>query len=139
MALTGYDHKYDDILHLSRPENPRRCRMSRKDRAAQFSPFAALTGFDETIEEAGRLTDRPIQLEESRQEELNRQLQDLYDAIHTHPRVTLTHFVYDERKAGGTYVRTTGNIKKIDPIQGYLRLTSGKGIFLEDIIAIETA
>ena len=129
-------HKYDDIIHLSRPVSGRRARMSDYDRAAQFSPFAALTGFDAAIEETGRLTDSRIELDEGGKQLLDEQMRAVLDAIDTKPKVTVTWFRYDERKAGGTYVTTTGHVKKIDTHTGYILLTSGETIPLGEVFSV---
>lgn len=128
-------HKYDDILHLSRPAT-HRARMSRQDRAAQFSPFAALTGFDAAIQETGRLTDTRIELDEGGKQLLDEQMNAVLEKLDTQPRVEVLWFCYDERKAGGTYVRTAGNVKKVDTYTGRLLLADGQSIPLGEIFAI---
>ncbi|MBQ2854223.1 MAG: hypothetical protein IJE81_01985 [Oscillospiraceae bacterium] len=129
-------HKYDDIIHLSRPDTGRRARMSNYDRAAQFSPFAALTGFEAAIEETGRLTDAPIELDEGGKQLLDEQMRAVLEAIDIQPEVTVTWFRYDERKAGGAYVHTTGYVKKIDGYTGRILFTDGQTIPLGEIISI---
>ena len=136
MPFGGYDHKYDDILYLPHPVSRRRSRMSNYDRAAQFSPFAALTGFDATIEEAGRLTDRRIELDEAEKELLNEKLQEILEHIDAQPQVTITHFVYDQRKAGGAYISTTGRVKKIDTYSRAILFTDGTAIPVSEIVGI---
>lgn len=128
-------HKYDDMIHLSRPES-RHARMSAHDRAAQFSPFAALTGFDAAIAETGRLTDSRIELDEGGKQLLDEQMRALLDVIHTRPNVTITWFCYDERKAGGTYVVTSGIVKKIDRYSGKILMDDGSVIPLGEVFAI---
>lgn len=129
-------HKYDDIIHLSRPNSGKRAKMSNYDRAAQFSPFAALTGFDAAIAETGRLTDDRIELDEGGKQLLDAQMQAVLETIGTQPRVTVLWFCYDERKAGGTYVSTTGHVKKVDTYTRKLLLTSGQAIPLGEIFRI---
>ncbi len=126
-------HKYDDIIHLSRPVSGRRAPMSNYDRAAQFSPFAALTGFEAAIEETGRLTEERLELDEGGKQLLDEQMQRILEAIHTQPRVTVLWFCYDERKAGGAYVCTTGYVKKVDTYNGLLLLTDGRTVPLGEI------
>lgn len=128
-------HKYDDMIHLSRPES-RHARMSAHDRAAQFSPFAALTGFDAAIAETGRLTDSRIELDEGGKQLLDEQMRALLDVIHTRPKVTITWFCYDERKAGGTYVVTSGIVKKIDHYSGKILMDDGAVIPLGEVFSI---
>lgn len=105
---------YEDIMHLSRPVSTRHLPMSMHDRAAQFSPFAALTGYDAAIEETARLTDRQAELAESGKEVLDKKIRAIQDAIDTIPEVTVTFFEPDLRKAGGAYRTVTGRVKKID-------------------------
>lgn len=129
-------HHYDDIIHLSRPVSGRRARMTNYDRAAQFSPFAALTGFDAAIAETGRLTDTRIELDEGGKQLLDEQMHAVLEVISTRPKVKILWFCYDQRKAGGTYVSTTGNVKKVDIYTQRLYLTSGQAIPLGEIFCI---
>lgn len=126
-------HKYDDIMHLSRPASEGRARMSGYDRAAQFSPFAALTGFDAAIEETGRLTDTRIEPEEYGLQLLDEQMRALLEVVHTRPKVRVEWFCRDERKDGGSYVTTTGHVKKVDDYCGQLIFTDGRCIPLGEI------
>ena len=107
------EHKYDDIRmlvhHRSRVHPP----MSLWDRAAQFSPFAALTGYDDAIHETGRLTDEKIDLSEEEKEALDRKQQILMEKLGDHLALTVTYFVPDARKCGGVYLTKIGNLKKI--------------------------
>ena len=129
-------HKSDDIIHLSRPRSGRRVRMSNYDRAAQFSPFAALTGFEAAIAETGRLTDSRIELDEGGKQLLDEQMHAVMEAIHTQPEVEIVWFRYDERKAGGSYVTTTGHVKKVDDYSSRLLFTDGCCIPLEEVISV---
>lgn len=108
------NNPYEDIMHLSRPVSSLHLPMSMHDRAAQFSPFAALTGYDAAIEETARLTDRQTELAESSKEVLDKKIRAIQDAIDTMPEVTVTFFEPDLRKAGGAYRTITGRVKKID-------------------------
>lgn len=129
-------HKYDDIIHLSRPRSERRAQMNNYDRAAQFSPFAALTGFDAAIEETGRLTDHRIELDEGGKQLLDEQMRAILDVIHTQPKVEIIWFRYDERKAGGSYVTTTGRMKKVDHYNQKILLTDGQTIPLGEVFSV---
>lgn len=129
-------HKYDDIISLSRPDSGRRAKMSNYDRAAQFSPFAALTGFDAAIEETGRLTSKRVELDEDEKQHLDAQMNIILELLADQPKVQVVWFCYDERKTGGTYVSTTGNVKKVDTYTGRLLLTSGQVIPLGEIFQI---
>lgn len=128
---------YDDIIHLPHPVSTRHARMSRLDRAAQFSPFAALTGFDATIAETGRLTDESIELDESRKEALNERLRRVLSEISRQPRVRITYFREDDRKTGGAYVRVSGRVKKVDAYDHTIILTDGQVIPLETMRDLE--
>lgn len=131
-------HKYDDIIHLSRPASPRRARMSMIDRGAQFSPFAALVGYDAAIAETARLTDFQIELTEGAKAELNKMLQSLAENVRRCPEVQVTWFVPDERKSGGAYVTAMGCVKKVDPYREVLVFTDGREIPFGRIYEIES-
>jgi len=130
-------HKYDDIIGRPHPVSDRRPGMPIADRAAQFSPFAALTGYDGVIAETGRLTDAPIELDECAKEMLNEKLLDLLEKLEQEPRVSVTYFCPDKRKAGGAYVSVTGDLRRIDPIEKLLLLTDGTVIPIERIYRLE--
>lgn len=129
--------KYDDIIHLPHHVSSTRAHMPMLDRAAQFMPFRALTGYEDAVQETARLTDEKIELTEDEKNLLDRELQKLADRIDDHPQVTLTWFRPDKRKAGGAYVTTTGQLKKIDDLEGALILVSGERIVIEDILDIQ--
>lgn len=129
--------KYDDIIHLPRHVSKKHARMSRLDRAAQFSPFAALTGFDATIAETGRLTDGSIQLEEDRKQMLNETLRQILEVIGTQPQVRITYFLHDDRKEGGAYVTVCGRVKKIDAFAHTVVLTDRTAISIDLITEIQ--
>ena len=129
--------RYEDIINLPRHVSAKRQPMSRQDRAAQFSPFAALTGFDATIAETGRLTDESIELDESRKEALNERLRRVLSEISQQPRVRITYFREDERKAGGAYVTVSGRVKKVDAYDHTIILTDGQVIPLETMRDLE--
>ncbi len=132
------NHKYDDIIGLPHHVSATRPRMSMIDRAAQFSPFQALTGYGAAIQETGRLTDRKIELSEDERILLDMKQQILLDNIRECPDVSITYFIPDERKAGGSYVTVTGNVKKIDDYQRLLILTDRAQIPLDEIVDIES-
>ena len=133
-----YDHQYDDIIDLPHHVSATRPQMSMINRAAQFSPFAALTGYDAVIKETGRLTDRRIELSEDTRTDLDRKQQLLSDRLAEHPEVSVTYFIPDERKAGGAYVTVTGNVKKLDDLQRIMVLTDGTMIPLDEILELES-
>ena len=129
--------KYDDIIHLPRPVFQRHARMTIQDRAAQFAPFAALTGYDDVIEEIGRLTDRRIDLDEGEIARLNEALNSIQERLADRPRVRLICFQADSRKAGGAYRTVIGRVKKLDEHEKNLLLEDGSIIPLEQIFDIE--
>ena len=130
-------HKYDDIIHSPRHVSGKRSPMSNYDRAAQFSPFAALTGYEAVIEETGRLTDTQIELDEGGKYLLNEKLQAIQEHLEEHPEVTLKVFCPDSRKSGGAYEFITGHVKKIDPVTRCLVLVEGTVVPIDRIYGIE--
>lgn len=128
---------YDDIINLPHPEPVNRQRMSMLARAAQFAPFAALTGYDAAIAETARYTDHQIELGEALNEELNRTFAQLQERITEHPQVEVTHFVPDARKQGGSYCTITSNAKRIDMDNQQLILTDGTLIPLTYITSLK--
>ena len=126
-------HKYDDIIHLPHPVSQRRAGMSMADRAAQFSPFSALTGYEEVIAETGRLTDTSTELTQSSLMELNEEFQILARYAASTPAVTIVYFEPDRYKSGGSYVTVTGRVKRVDEYEQTLNLTDGRQIPMEAI------
>ena len=131
--------KYDDIIHLPHHVSNTRAHMPMLDRAAQFMPFRALTGYEDAVHETARHTDEKIELTEDEKTVLDVKLQRLADDLANQPLVTLTWFQPDKRKAGGAYVTTTGQVKKIDDFEGALILLSGESIPVEDILDVQPA
>ena len=121
--------KYEDIINLPHHVSKTRPQMSMLERAAQFSPFAALNGYDDAVKETGRLTDERI--------ELGDEERDLQEIIADRPEITVTFFVPDEKKSGGSYTAITGNLKRVDLYERLLVLTDGKKIPLDDIADIK--
>ena len=130
--------KYDDIIHLHHPTSNKHPRMSISDRAAMFSPFAALSGHAGAIVETARLTDRRMELDEDTWAELDRRQAALLEHIAEQPEVTVTWFQPDERKDGGSYVTVTGRLKRIDPVERVMTLRDGTSIPLEDVVGLES-
>ena len=131
--MTGYE----DILRLSRPVSLRHARMSMVDRGAQFSPFAALVGYEAVLQESARLTEAETFLDEDGKELLNRKLCYLADHLERTGPVRFLCYQEDARKAGGSYVWLTGNVKKIDLYRRSVVLEDGQEFAIEDIRAIE--
>lgn len=132
----AFNDQYDDIIGLSHHVSPTRSRMSIIDRAAQFSPFAALTGHNEAVRETERLTDERIELDENKKTILNEKLQIIMEKQKEQPEITFTFFMPDSRKNGGKYVDITGVVKKIDEIERCVRLMDGTRIFIDDLFEI---
>ena len=130
--------QYGDIIHLPHHVSKTRPQMSMEDRAAQFSPFAALTGYDAAILETGRLTEDKLELGEDTQAILDRKQRYLAEIIDTKPEITVTYFVPDEKKSGGAYSTVTGFLKRIDEYERVLMLTDGRKIQLDAIFDIES-
>lgn len=130
---------YEDISHLPHPTSKKHPRMSMEERAAQFSPFAALTGFGGVIQETGRLTDARVELGESDRAELERALNFLDSQEEEHPLVQAMYFLPDARKEGGAYVTVTGRLKRIDQVEGVLLLQEGVRVPIRDIREVRVA
>ena len=131
------ENKYDDILYLPHPVSARHPQMPLADRAAQFSPFAALTGHEAAIRETARLTKERVELDESRKEILDERLQMIRENLSEKPEVTFTYFQPDERKGGGAYLTVTGRVKKMDGYERRILLEDGTVVPLEELIDIE--
>ena len=112
--MTEAEIKYASIINLPHHTSPTRPRMSNKDRAAQFAPFAALTGYEQSVFEAERLTTRKMELSEDMKAELNEKIQMLLDYLDDEPVVSITYFVPDKKKAGGAYVTASGVVREIN-------------------------
>ena len=133
---------YNDIINLSRPSSPNRDKMSIYDRASQFSPFAALKGYEDEIDEAARYTDTKIELDGSQISDLNDKLMFLKEQLQhkstaEQSTVKITYFKADGKKSGGEYLTITGKIKKIDEYNRAIILISGQLISFDDIYSIE--
>ena len=130
-------NQYEDIINLPHHISPTRPQMPMSDRAAQFAPFAALTGYDAAIIETGRLTDERIELDEEALTALDMKYQLLMDALDDAPEVTITYFQPDERKAGGKYIMATGALKKVDDFERRITMQDGTKIPMDDVISID--
>ena len=120
---------YDDIIHLPHHVSERHPQMSMYNRAAQFAPFAALTGHNAAITEAARLTEAEQELSESDAEVLNRKLAYL-QSLDEKPTISVTYFVPDDKKEGGSYHTATGIVKSVEPDKGVLQFENGTGILV---------
>ena len=129
--------KYDEIMGLPHHVSKTRPQMPMSDRAAQFAPFAALTGYDAAIKETRRLTDERIELDVEALSALDMKYQLLMEALDEAPEVTITYFRPDERKAGGKYVSAVGAVKKIDDFERRITMQDGAKIPMDDVLSIE--
>ena len=128
---------YDDIINLPRHVSTKRPHMAAIDRAAQFSPFAALTGYDAAIKETARLTDERVELDEYMKDALRDKLQIIADRIKEHPEIAITYFQPDGKKNGGTYVTSSSTAKKIDEYERVVIMADGTAIPIDEIINID--
>lgn len=131
------NRKYDEIMGLPHHVSKTRPQMRMSDRAAQFAPFAALTGYDAAIKETGRLTDERIELDVEALSALDMKYQLLMEALDEAPEVTITYFQPDERKAGGKYVSAVGTVKKIDDFERRITMRDGTRIPMDDVLSID--
>lgn len=127
---------YDDIINLSRPQYHDLLPMSIHDRAAQFSPFAALVGYDAAVEETARLTDSRREMEEDEINELNRQLSELNKRLSERPRIRVTYFIRDRKKEGGRYASKIGNARTIDQAENRIIFTDGESVPVKDMYSV---
>ena len=127
----------EEMLYMPHPVSRKHPQMSRYDRAAQFSPFAALTGHDAAVREAARVTEEKVELDESEKEQMNQILAELLEKYQGHPPVSLTCFCPDQHKSGGEYKMIKGKIKKIDHTRQKIYLENQESIGLEQIVKIE--
>lgn len=130
-------HPYSDIIDLPHHVSSTRPHMTMLERAAQFAPFAALTGYDAAIRETERLTTDRIALGEDAIAELNRKLKILADSIADAPEIAITYFQPDAKKSGGEYVTATGCVKRIDEYERIIIMVNGKKIPVDEIFAID--
>ncbi len=132
-----FDDKYDDILELPHHVSKTRPQMPMSDRAAQFAPFAALTGYEAAIRETGRRTEVKIDLGEDALAALNQRYLHLVEVLPQRPHISITYFCPDERKSGGAYITIIGIVAKADTAKRRLTLEDGTEIPLDDILSLE--
>lgn len=128
--------RYDDIINLERPTSEKHRPMGLAERAAQFSSFAALTGYDEEVNETGRITERRYELDADKLEDLNEKMQKLKDNISDRPEITVTYFVPDSKKQGGEYIDFTGSARSVDECGREVIFSCGTKIAMDDIYNI---
>lgn len=127
---------FSDIINLPHHQSRRHPQMSMKERAAQFAPFAALTGYGSAISEVARLTEEQVPLGDDDNDRLNRLVTHIADRISEHPSVTIVYFKPDSRKRGGSYETITGRLKRIDDYEQQLVMLDGTAIPFENIMDI---
>lgn len=130
------ERKYDDIINLSHHVSSRHPQMPMMNRAAQFSPFAALTGYDDAVRETARLTDEKIELDEYEKEELDRKIQWIGSHLDERIPVSITFFQPDDKKAGGAYEEIVDTVRKINIYEHEILLSGGTRIPMEDILLL---
>lgn len=128
---------YDEIMRHPHHVSQTRPQMPLSDRAAQFAPFAALSGYDSAIREAGRLTDERIALDEEALTALNMRYQLLMTALAEKPEIAITYFKPDGRKAGGNYLTVTGTVKRVDAFERLITMQNGTRIPMDDVFSID--
>ena len=128
--------KYESIINHPHYEPKNHPRMSREMRAAQFAPFAALTGYEDAVEETARLTTDRKEINEEQKEVLDNKLQIIKKKIMQKPKVTFTYFIQDSKKQGGKYITVTGTVRKIDEYNQKIILENKTQIPILDIIEI---
>lgn len=131
------DNKYESIINLPRPISKKRKPMAMIDRAAQFSPFAALTGYDDTVKETARLTDTELERDEDLMAMLNDKINILSEWEYKYPEIVVEYFVPDEKKSGGAYRKKCGTFKRIDMSDKTVVFASGEKIPIENVYDIE--
>jgi len=128
---------YDDIIDRARHVSTTRSHMAAIDRAAQFSPFAALSGYADAIKETARQTNTRIELDEDRKIALNDLLQRIAERINEHPEIVVTYFQPDVKKNGGAYVTANGAVKRVDGLKRVVILSNCEEIPFDEIIELD--
>ncbi len=129
-------NNYNDIINLPHHVSSKHPQMDKIDRAAQFAPFAALTGYGDAVEETARITDSKIELDEEMKTIINEKLNVIDSNINNKPLATFTYYVPDGKKSGGSYTTITGNVRQIDIVNNIIVLSSKKKINISDLIGI---
>lgn len=129
--------KYDDIIHMEHPISKKHPQMTLSDRAAQFSPFAALTGYEGAIRETARLTKEKIQLDETAKILLDEKIRTIHKEIGSDKEIEITYYVKDKNKIGGEYQTVRGNVRKVDIYHHSLIMQDDIRIEIEDILEIK--
>ena len=131
------NRRYDDIINHPHHQSATRPHMSNHDRAAQFSPFAALTGYDDAVKETARLTDTKAELDEYEKAAINERLNRIQDTFDVQPEVSITYFLPNKKKSGGAYITVTGCVKKVDEFEHVVVMRNGTKVHIDDIAEID--
>lgn len=133
-----YEHEYDDIINKQHHKSKKHPPMSLYARSAQFAPFAALTGYEEAVKETARETTERIEIDDEMKSILDGKIQMLIEQMKKQPEVSITYFLYDLKKEGGTYITVSGIIKKIDTYNQYIYLVDNTIIPINEVIDISS-
>ena len=128
---------YSDIINMPHHVSNNRPQMSMRDRAVQFAPFAALTGYDDAVRETARQTNQKIELLDEQVAILNEKILFLIEKIKDNLEITITYFLPDKKKEGGAYITVKGIVKKIDEYNKLIFLKDGKTIKMDDIFDLQ--
>lgn len=129
---------YEDIVNLPRHISKVHPQATMADRAARFSPFAAISGYEDMVKEAARVTEERIDITDATKELLNEKLNMIIEFLDEAPEVTITYFEPDKKKDGGAYISITGTVKRIDEYERIVLMSDDKKIRIEEIYAIES-
>lgn len=129
---------YEDIVNLPRHISKIHPQATMADRAARFSPFAAISGYEDMVKEAARVTEERIDITDATKELLNEKLNMIIEFLDEEPEVTITYFEPDKKKDGGAYISITGTVKRIDEYERIVLMSDDKKIRIDEIYAIES-
>lgn len=129
---------YEDIINIPRHISKTHPEASMADRSARFSPFAAISGYEDMVREAARVTEERIEITDAVKEQLNEKLNMIAEFLSDEPEITITHFVPDKKKSGGAYVSITGVVKRIDELKRIVVMKNNKKIKIDDISALDS-
>lgn len=129
-------NNYEDIINLPHHVSSKRPQMSKEQRASQFAPFSALTGYEDAIKETARLTNRKIEVDEGLREVLNNKLNIIEENIKNNPEVSITYFIPDKKKDGGEYITITGIVRRIDIVNNLIIMIDKTKIKMKDVLNI---
>ena len=128
---------YSDIINMPHHVSNNRPQMSMRDRAAQFAPFAALTGYDDAVRETARQTNQKIELLDEQVAILNEKILFLMEKIKDNLEITITYFIPDKKKEGGAYTTVKGIVKKIDEYNKLIIMNDGREIMMDSIFDLQ--